>query len=181
MDPDAFLAEIRMFAGNFAPQGWMFCDGSLLQISQYDALYSLIGTTFGGDGQMTFALPDLRGRVAIGPGQGPGLSLRSPGEMAGTETNTITTDQLPAHSHPAQATVAPVASNSGSTNIPVNNYPAVAATAIYGTAKDLSMGSNNVTLSVTASTSTGQPVNNIQPFQVTNYVICVEGIYPSRP
>src|SRR5262245_26202423 len=98
---DPFIAEIKMFGGNFAPLGWATCDGQLLPISQYTALFSLLGTTYGGDGVTNFALPDLRGRVPMHPGQGPGLSPRTLGEKAGTETVTLTTAQLPAHNHAA--------------------------------------------------------------------------------
>src|SRR5512136_2572601 len=94
-----YVGEIRMFAGNFAPQGWMFCEGQLLPISQYDALFNLIGTTYGGDGINTFALPDLRGRVIVGPGQGSGLSNYVLGQQGGVETVTLTTNQIPQHSH----------------------------------------------------------------------------------
>ncbi len=96
---DPFLAEIYMFAGNFAPRGYAMCDGQLLAISSYSAVFSLLGTTFGGNGISTFALPDLRGRTAIHPGTGPGLSTRSLGQSGGTETNTMTIGQMPAHSH----------------------------------------------------------------------------------
>src|SRR6266436_3949024 len=111
-----FIGEIRMFAGNFAPAGWAFCNGQLMPISENDALFNLIGTTYGGDGQATFALPDLQGRGPIHQGQGPGLSSRQIGETFGTEEVTLTVSQLPAHRHSA------LCSTSGQSPTPVNNF-----------------------------------------------------------
>ena len=101
---DPFIAEIIMFGGNFAPRGWAFCDGQLLSISSNSALFSILGTTYGGDGRTTFGLPDLRGRVAMHPGSGPGLTQRRLGEKSGMETVTLTTNQIPSHNHTATAT-----------------------------------------------------------------------------
>src|SRR4051812_1587744 len=103
---EPYIGEIMMFAGNFAPRGWALCDGSLLSISQNTALFSILGTTFGGNGQTTFGLPDLRGRLPMHPGQGPGRTGRTLGESGGAETVTLNTTQMPAHTHTASATVA---------------------------------------------------------------------------
>jgi microcystin-dependent protein len=172
---DPYLGEIRMFAGSFAPVGWKFCNGTLLPISQFDALYSLIGTTYGGDGQTTFALPDLRGRVPVGQGDGPGLSPRTMGESYGVETVTLTTQQIPGHSHTfnatAGATSAPnpqnaLFANTGGDNlyVPDPNSPQPKA---LGQQTVLNAGSS-------------QPHNNIMSSVGMNYIICHEGIYPSR-
>jgi len=169
-----FLAEVKMFAGNFAPRGYAFCSGQILAIAQNTALFSLLGTTYGGNGQTTFALPDLRGRVPIHQGQGPGLSSYTLGEMAGTETVTLTQNQLPAHSHL-------IAANSGAGNnaAPANNMVLAASTArdrLYTT------NAANVTLSPGSVSQVGgsQPTPNIQPYLVLNFIIAIEGIYPSR-
>jgi microcystin-dependent protein len=172
---DPFLGEVRMFAGNFAPAGWKFCDGSLLPINQYDALFSLIGTTYGGDGQSTFALPDLRGRLPVGQGTGPGLSPRTIGEQYGTETVTLLSQQMPSHSHTFIATAGAAAApnpqnalfaNTGGDNMyvpsPVSPQPKA-------------MSQQTV-----MNAGGSQPHNNIMRSVGMNYIICLEGIYPSR-
>lgn len=171
---EAFIGEIRMFAGNFAPRDWAFCDGQLLSIAQNTALFSLLGTTYGGDGVSTFRLPDLRGRVAMHPGSGPGLTPRTQGEIGGSETNTLTVAQMPPHNHTVNASTA-----DGDQNIPTNTIP--------GNTKALdkeyvSTGANTtMSPSMIGVTGQGQPVNNIQPYGTVNYIICLYGIYPSRP
>jgi microcystin-dependent protein len=170
---DPYLGQITMFAGNFAPRGWAFCDGQLLPISSYDALFSILGTTYGGDGRTTFALPDLRGRVAMHAGNGNGLSPRSLGQKGGTETNTITVNQMPPHNHSVNAVT-----TDGNTNVPTNALPANTKTLDkeYSTdANDTTMKSNMINI-----TGGGQPVNNIQPYQTVNYIIALYGVYPSR-
>ena len=166
-----YIGEIRMFGGNFAPLGWAFCDGQLLAIAQNDALFSLIGTTYGGDGQSTFALPDLRGRIPIHQGQGPLLTPRQIGETGGSETVTLTTAQLPTHTHRlASGSPASLGDPSGAA---VAN---TGATAIYGT------GPANVAMAPTASVSAGgsQPHNNVMPYQCVNFIISLFGIFPSQ-
>lgn len=167
MEP--FLGQIIMFAGNFAPRGWAFCDGTLLSIAQNTALFSLLGTTYGGDGITTFALPDLRGRVALHPGQGPGLSDYALGAKGGSESTTLTTNNLPAHTHPLLAT-----STGQTDDSPAGNVLAQAD--IYGP------GPGNVTLATSAvgATGEGQPVANLQPYTCITAIIAVEGVYPSR-
>ena len=177
-----YLANVTIFAGNFAPLGWMLCQGQLLPISQYDALFALIGTTYGGDGQTTFALPDLRSRVAIHAGQGPGLANYVIGQLGGQENVTMVQSQLPAHSHTfTSLTGGPGASNVAATpDDPTNNVAAV-ITGIncYNTSGTAKMASSTNTPNTVAAGSS-QPFSNLPPFLVMNYIICVEGIFPSQ-
>ena len=155
-----------MFAGNFAPAGWMFCEGQLLPISEYETLFNLIGTTYGGDGQSTFALPDLRGRIPLH--QGNGFTLA---ETGGAETITLTVSQIPAHSHPM------LASNDIPTQTsPQNNMTGQAANKIYR------LGNPTVSLNPASMGSTGgsQPHNNFQPYLCVDFIISLFGIFPSQ-
>lgn len=170
---DCYIGEIRMFGGNFAPVGWAFCDGSLLSIAQYDALYSLIGTTYGGDGQSTFALPDLRGRFPIHQGQGGGLSPRVLGEMAGTESVTLQTSQMPAHNHTPVANTA-----AGNSNDPNGMYWASSASVQQYLPGD--QANTNMNTGAIGSAGGSQPHDNMQPHLVINFIISLEGIYPSQ-
>ncbi len=176
---DPFVGEIRMFAGNFAPSGWALCDGQLLPIMQNDALFSLIGTFYGGDGRSTFALPDLRGRVAIHKGQGPGLTEYPIGDMAGQETVALTTNNLPSHTHIASVAIG-VSDKAGNTSDPSNailaNTGSFDKEYTYGEATG-TLRSANVTV---GSTGGNQPVNIRQPYTTVNFIISLEGIYPSR-
>jgi microcystin-dependent protein len=179
---DPYLATVTVFAGNFAPLNWAFCNGGLMSIAQYTALFALIGTTYGGDGQTTFALPDLRGRYAIHQGQGPGLPAYFLGEMSGTENTTLLSINLPAHNHVlTSVTGTPgVSANDGTTNTPAGNVPAAGAAGRYTTnTGDASLG---VTTAMTSTVPAGgsQPVSNLSPYLAMNYIICVEGIFPSR-
>jgi len=168
-----YVGEIRIFAGNFAPAGWMFCDGQLLPISENTVLFQLIGTTYGGDGQSTFALPDLRGRVPLHQGQGPGTSNRILAENGGTETVTLTTQQIPIHTHPATCS-----SGGGTPSSDPNN-----ATWAAG---DVNMYSNAATTGnvggglPSAITGGSQPHDNLAPFLCVNYIISLFGIFPSQ-
>ena len=176
---DAYLGEIRMFAGNFEIRGWAFCNGQLLSIAQNQALFSLLGTTYGGDGQTTFALPDLRGRFPMHPGTGPGLTPRSQGETGGTETVTLTTAQLPAHNHTATVSLA-VDTTVGTTAQPRNGLPArnASATPQYGTqANGVLAAGSTVQVGVTGS---GLPQDNMPPFNTVQFIIALQGIFPSR-
>jgi microcystin-dependent protein len=172
MDP--YLAQVILFAGNFAPQSWAYCDGSLISIQQNSALFSLIGTYYGGNGQTTFALPDLRGRIAIGAGQGQGLSYHSIGEAAGSENHSITGNQLPAHTHNV---VIPTTDSPGNTDDPVNNILAGADSLIYAPAAGAPGKYGGVSM---AGAGASQPVQMLQPYLALNYIIAMEGIYPSR-
>ncbi len=170
---EPILGEIRMFAGNFAPTGWAFCQGQLLPIAQNTALFSLLGTTYGGDGITSFALPDLRGRVPVGFGQGPSLSNRVIGEKFGTETVTLTTAQMPAHSHTVNAVT-----TEGNQNLPTNSLPANTK----ALDKEYSDANANTTMKATMVNPTGgnQPFGVTQPSLGVNFIIALQGIYPSR-
>lgn len=169
-----FIGEVRIFAGNFAPVSWAFCDGALLSISEYETLFNLIGTTYGGDGVTTFALPDLRGRVPMHQGTGPGLSTRVIGEQQGTETVTLQPQQMPTHSHPAIAS-----SLDGTSASPAGTVWAAGAggARAYATA---ATGVVNLAGAAVANAGNGQPHENMQPFLAVNYIISLFGIFPSR-
>jgi microcystin-dependent protein len=172
-----FIAEIVLFAGNFAPRGWAFCQGQILSIAQNTALFSLLGTTYGGNGTTTFALPDLRGRVPVGTGQGPGLSPVNLGEVSGEPTHTLIITEMPAHNHQAQAQGN---SSSGNSSSPAGNTWAASTTRdnLYTNAGANSpMAANTVTVGIAGGS---QPHNNMQPYVGLNYLIAIEGIYPSR-
>lgn len=174
---DSYIAMIMMFAGNFAPRGWMFCHGQILSIAQNTALFSLLGTTYGGNGQTTFALPDLAGRVPVGTGQGPGLSYVSLGDRGGVDTMALTQAHLPTHSHVVHARL-PVSASNARVSSPVTNVLAVSADEIYAPAS-----AATDTMEVTAEVGPaggGLPFSLMQPYLGMNFVICVEGIYPSR-
>ena len=173
---EPFVGEIRMFAGNFAPRGWAFCDGQLLAVSQNDALFSLLGTIYGGDGRTTFGLPDLRGRIPLHQGTGPGLSSRRLGSKSGDENVTITTNQLASHSHDANANNNPLGGDTFNPTGKVWAGDASQAGLIYATAnQDVSMASNAV-----ANTGGSQPHTNLMPTLCVNFIIALVGIYPSR-
>lgn len=176
---DFFLGEVRMFGGNFAPRFWAFCDGQLLSIAQYSALFSLIGTTYGGDGRTTFALPDLRGRVPMSQGQGAGLSARVIGERSGTETVTLISTQLPAHSHALNATTAQ-GSLTGPGPTALLGTPAGANSIFYAVP-----GTSSVNPVPMAQTSVGldggnQGHSNLMPTLCISFIIALQGIFPSR-
>ena len=165
---EPFLGQIQTFGFNFPPRGWAKCDGQLLPIGNNQALFALLGTTYGGDGRTTFALPDLRGRFPMHVGNGPGLSSRSMGRRSGTETHTLTVAEMPVHSHPVTADV-------GNKPSPVGAVPA--------TANDgESNYSNSGTTTLNGATNAGnsQPFSNMPPFLVINFSIALQGIFPSR-
>jgi len=182
---DGVIGTIIMFGGNFAPRNWAYCNGQLLPISQYTALFSIIGTTYGGDGRTTFALPDLRGRVPMSSGQGPGLTDRRLGSQVGSETTALNTTNLPAHNHAASlhvssadatqnaasanSSIATPGSTSGRTFTPTQGFNAASP--------DVTMNSGSV---LTGNTGGNIPFNNMQPSLTVNYVICLNGIFPSR-
>ena len=169
---EPFIAEIRIFAGNFAPRGWAFCNGQLLPIAQNTALFSIIGTTYGGDGRSTTALPDLQGRVPMHPGRGPGLTERRLGQRGGVETVTLSEEQMPNHTHTVRVTAGP------------GNRPGP-ANAIFGRAlgglpyrpPESMVANADQTL---APAGGSQPHNNVAPYLTMNYIIALVGLYPSR-
>lgn len=183
MDP--YLAEIRCFAGNFAPLQWAYCHGQLLSIAENSALFALIGTIYGGDGQNTFALPDLRGRVPVGDGQGPGLAVVTQGEMAGEVNHTLLVTEMPAHTHTATVTATAPAASVSTTATPSNSVAPGPASLGAGKSKGFGTPDGNLAPPTVAAPSIGtaggsQPHNNMQPYLGMNYIICVEGIFPSR-
>lgn len=169
---EPFIGEIRMFAGTFAPRGWALCDGQLLAVSQNDALFSLFGTIYGGDGRTTFGLPDLRGRVPLHQGSGPGLSPRQIGSKGGAENVTLTINELPSHTHPMQATEEPADSPQPDGRLPARS-----------TTVDLYINDDpTVNLETSSTTSAGgsQSHANMMPFLCVNFIVALVGIYPSR-
>jgi microcystin-dependent protein len=174
-----YVGELRIFAGNYAPQGWHLCDGSLLPINEYEALYTLLGTAFGGNGQTTFGLPDLRGRVPIHNGTGRALTQVTLGQLAGTEKVTLTAANLPAHSHTLMATAA-----AGTVSSPAGAVVATATKPVYVTnatppsdTLPTPVAMNGASVSLAGGTT---PVSIIQPSTVVNYIIAIVGIYPSQ-
>ncbi len=167
-----YIGEIRMFAGNFAPRGYAFCDGRILAISQYDVVFNLIGTTYGGDGQTTFALPNLQGRMPMHQGTGAGLSTRVIGQMSGSETVTLTLNQLPQHTH-----VALGSGTDGNGLSPEGNVWAAGA----GGANAYNNTAPNTPMTAQASGQAGgnQPHDNMSPFLAINFIFALEGIFPS--
>lgn len=183
MEP--FIGQILMFAGNFAPRGWALCDGQLLPISSNQALFSILGTTYGGDGRTTFSLPDLRGRTPIHAGSGPGLTPRRLGSRAGQETVTLNTTEIPSHTHSAKGKVT-TGTDSSLTDVSQGNYLAHEARGgsdaldIYTSAPPVSfMADDSVRVSVD-STGGGQAHQNMPPYLTINYIIALQGIYPPR-
>lgn len=172
---EPFLGEIRMFAFNFAPEGWALCNGQTLPISQNSALFALIGTYYGGNGTTTFSLPNLQSSVPIHQGQGPGLSPYVMGEVGGIENVTLLTNQIPAHTHLVQCNT-----GGGNQASPASGYPAVEST---GTSLDYNSGNTSGTYmnpTMNALAGGGQPHQNLQPFLVVSFCIALQGIFPSR-
>ncbi len=169
---EPFIAEVRLFAGTFAPRGWADCNGQLLPINQNQALFALLGTTYGGDGRVTFALPNLQGRAAIHAGQGPGLTNRNLGETGGAATSTLTTAQIPAHHHALRGTSPATTGTPG---------PTVALAETSGGAKVYRPAGNLVAMGAPlANAGGGQPHENRQPYLGMRYIIALQGVFPSR-
>jgi microcystin-dependent protein len=182
MDP--FIGQIQPFAFNFAPRGWAKCDGTLLSIAQYQALFSLIGATYGGDGRTTFALPDLRGRVALHQGTGPGLSNRQIGQHSGSETTTLNVTNMPSHNHMATGTVkasfTPPAGGGSLNNPSGSNFSGSTGTNVYSNqAPNVTMAAENVEV-VVGNNGGNLPFNNMEPYLVVNWCIALDGIFPPR-
>lgn len=171
MDP--FVAEIRVFGFNFAPRGWAFCDGQLMILSQNTALFSLLGTTYGGDGRTNFALPDLQGRAPMHPGQGPGLSLHDLGEPGGSASVSLLESEIPSHSHSVSGTSTP-----SSLPSPANNLWAPGAGRTAPAA--FQSGAANTAMLPTGPSGGNQPHNNMQPYLCMNFCIALQGVFPPR-
>jgi len=170
---DPFVAEIRIFPFNFPAKGWAWCDGQLMPISQNTALFSLLGTTYGGDGKSTFALPNLQGRAPMHPGQGPGLSLHDLGEESGSQTVTLLTTELPAHPHTMRGDTVDTADT---------NVPSASASFAQSSGGTLYQPSSNTQLAAQALTAAGanQPHNNMQPYLTVYFNIALQGVFPPR-
>lgn len=182
MDP--YIGQIQPFAFNFAPRNWAKCDGQLLSIASYTALFALIGTTYGGDGVSTFALPDLRGRAALHQGTGPGLSTRPIGQRSGAETTTLTVSNMPSHNHLATGTVksyfTPPAGGGTSNNPNGSNFSGSTGTNVYTTQPtNGTMAAENVQV-VVGNNGGSTPFNNMEPYLVINWCIALVGIFPPR-
>ena len=173
---DPFVAEIRMFPFNFAPKGWAFCDGQLLPLSQNTALFSLLGTTYGGDGKSTFALPDLQGSVPMQPGQGQGLSLRDLGQMSGSQFVTLLESEMPAHTHFVMAqniALGGVAQPAATTTL---NRPASGNLFNLASPTPTPMAFQEISIA-----GGSLPHNNMQPYLTVNFCIALQGVFPPRP
>lgn len=193
---DGYMGEIRMFGGNYAPRDWALCDGRLLDIESHSALFSIIGTIYGGDGRTNFALPNLKGRTAIGAGTGQGLTTRILGQMMGFETELLTQQEMPTHSHTADLDLASMdisATLKGNTGTATTTNPTdgafgTARSNTYNTASpDTPMHTGSIETQVSGAGSVtvhnagnSHAHNNMQPSQVVNYIICINGMYPSR-
>ncbi|NIR27711.1 MAG: phage tail protein [candidate division Zixibacteria bacterium] len=169
---DAYMGQIMPWPINYAPQGWAFCQGQTLQISQYNALYALLGTTYGGDGHTTFKLPDLRSRVAVGAGAGPGLTNYILGMTYGYEQVPLTANNLPAHTHPTPASTTEANETTPTATIAPATVPR--GSEIYASPVDTNLAPTG------NNTTSGQPVENRQPLLALNYIICLTGLWPPR-
>ncbi|HYI41561.1 MAG TPA: tail fiber protein [Allosphingosinicella sp.] len=177
MDP--FVAEIRIVPFNFAPKGWAFCDGQLLPLSQNTALFALLGTTYGGDGKSTFALPDLQGSAAMHPGQGPGLSLRDLGEIGGASSVTLLVSEMPVHTHALNSTGSP-----STTTLPAANTSfgrSVGGSFYKGNAPTPTGPLVQLAPQALPPAGGSLPHNNLQPYLTLNYIIALQGVFPPRP
>jgi microcystin-dependent protein len=183
MDP--FIGEIRIFGGNFAPRGWALCNGAVLQVRLYPALFSLLGSRYGGNGQTTFGLPNFQGNVPIGAGAGPGLTPRSLGDVGGATSVQLDANQLAIHGHALNAD-----EPSGNASVPNPNYPAASKKdrqtgkyndTPYSPTTDGSQMARSMVLPVGGSNGSALPHNNVQPYQAMNFIIALEGIFPAPP
>jgi microcystin-dependent protein len=171
---DQFVAEIRIFPFNFPPTGWAFCDGQLQPISQNTALFSLLGTVYGGDGKSTFALPDMQGNAPMQPGQGPGLSLRDLGELGGVENVSLLVSEIPSHTHGLMA----AAGDPAESNVATGN---ALARSKNGNAYTSTLNITQKALQALPPAGAGLPHNNMQPYLTLNFCIALQGIFPQRP
>ena len=195
MGPEDYIGSVSAFAGTFAPRDWVFCNGQLLALIEYQALFSLISTYYGGDGRTNFGVPDLRGRSILGVGSGSGLTPRSLGQKSGQETVSLLTDQIPSHNHAAETTVSgemagklKCVTENGTSSNPNGGYIASHSNAFLrsGTVGEMNPGSISLDAgellasTTVGNTGNGQAHTNMHPWQAINYVMCVNGLYPSR-
>jgi microcystin-dependent protein len=170
-----FVAEIRIFPFNFAPKGWAFCDGQILPLSQNTALFSLLGTTYGGDGKSNFALPDMQGNAPMHPGQGPGLSLHDLGETGGSDTVTLLESEIPSHSHSLMTFVGQATAQTPAPNVGLSRARGINAYSTVTNTGVVPMSDNTV-----APAGGDQPHNNLMPYLTLNFCIALQGVYPPR-
>ena len=196
MSSDPFIGQIQPYAGTWIPEGWALCDGSMMLVRENPTLFSILGTTYGGDGRNVFALPDLRGRVVVGAGKGPSLTPRTEGQSGGEEAVTLTADELPSHTHPPTSHYAymqEVDSANGTAPVPANDS-VIAASAHAGTGSEIlwyvppgasdtaALGGVSVEASTTlAASGESRPHPNLQPWTALSYIIAIDGLYPPRP
>ncbi|ACA87444.1 phage tail protein [Shewanella woodyi] len=176
---EPFIGEIKMVGFNFAPRSYAKCDGALLPISQNTAMFSLLGTEFGGDGRTTFGLPDLRGRTPMHQGNGPGLSPKTMGQSSGSESNTLQLNQMPKHTHSAQLDAV---STEGTSAVPDNNMYLAKSSSGLTSVNSYSNGTPDTVISPHETNTAGgnSAINNMQPYQVVNFIIAIQGLFPSR-
>lgn len=173
-----YIGQIMLFAGSFAPNGWTFCNGQTLNIADHQALFNILGTTYGGDGSSTFALPDLRGRAPIHFGQGPGLTLRTLGESGGDESNTLSVQQMPSHNHGVSVSVNPKGfTGGGDETNPTDGYLSNSVNDLYVENPNVNMGPSEVSVNQ-SDVGGNQPVENMPPFVALNYCIALYGTMP---
>ncbi|UHG93779.1 phage tail protein [Spirosoma oryzicola] len=177
MEP--YIGEIRIFPGNFAPVGWLYCNGQSVNISDYQALFQLIGTTYGGDGQTKFALPNLQGRAVVGQGAGQGLSTYVLGQQAGQEAVTVTANQMPVHQHAVQVSTQAHVGAPAQVS-PNGAYFGDQGEAAYQSTAGSATLATDAVIGQTSSSGGGQPHTNLQPYLVINYIIATDGIYPTQ-
>ncbi len=175
-----YVGEIRMFGGNFAPVGWAFCSGQILPISENDTLFQLIGTTYGGDGEETFGLPDLRGRVPIHQGTGPGLSNYVVGQAAGTESVTLTINQMPTHSHPLMVSTTPATLPSPANAVPGTVNPTASSYSMYVVPGTSTMVQAPMAGGSIVPQGGSQPHENLMPALAVSFIISLYGVFPSQ-
>jgi len=177
---EGYIGTVCMFAGNFAPKAWAFCQGQIINIASNTALFSILGTTYGGNGTTTFGLPDLRGRSVVSSGQGPGLSMYALGEVTGTPSETLTSANMAVHVHPVGVTAAPPSATTPNAQVPTTaTYAPDSSNAYYSYDNSAHMAPYNLNVTMTASGG-NQPFSIQHPYLGMNYVICTQGIYPAR-